>query len=112
MREPTAEQRASAELARVVFRDPHQRAKFDLMTKETASREPVRDDFTWLSPDARGAGDEFSRFESLTQRLASGSESMPGTPKNRADRADRVSLHGVDPREAIRALLHTRHRRD
>jgi hypothetical protein len=80
MPEPTAEQRASADLARAVFSDPGERAKFEAMARETANREPVSDDFAWLPPRLGG--------------LANGD--------------DRVSLPvDVDPRDVLRALLHT-----
>jgi hypothetical protein len=74
MSERTPEQQASATWARAVFSDPDLRAKFELMAKETASREPVRDDFAWLDPKAGEVTDEYSRFESLARRLIGGSK--------------------------------------
>lgn len=76
MPEQTPSQRASAELAAAAFRNPALRAKFELMIKEMATRDPVRDDFSWLDPAVQNA-------------------------------AERVSLHPVDPEDALRALLAT-----
>jgi len=44
----TVEQRASRELADVVFANPELRARFEMIAKDTATREPVPDDFLWL----------------------------------------------------------------
>lgn len=93
MSEPTVEQQASADLARTVFADPELRAKFELMAKDADSRDPVLDDFAWLSKD------EFSRLELATRRL------IGSAIQSRDD--DRTSLHGIDPTDALRALLRT-----
>lgn len=69
MRKPSPTQEASAELAGAVFDDPELRAHFELMVKDTATREPVRDDFKWLDPKAQQ--DEYKRFEAFTRRLLS-----------------------------------------
>ena len=74
-------QRASQELAEAVFADPDLRARFEVMVKETANRDPVPDDFSWLSRDAQPP-QEFSRFKALTQKLFK-------VPKEEADRIHR-----------------------
>lgn len=49
MDDPTPAQEASAELAEAVFGNPDLLARFELMIKETAAREPKPDDFSkWL----------------------------------------------------------------
>lgn len=88
----TPEQRASAELARAAFSDPETRAKLEAMASEMADRDAVPDDFDWLPAD------EFTRIRSLAGRIIT-------SPIEK--RADGVSLHGVDPEDAIRAMLHT-----
>jgi hypothetical protein len=44
----TPSQKASGELAEAVFSDPDLRERLEMMAKETATREPVPDDFAWL----------------------------------------------------------------
>jgi hypothetical protein len=67
MTDETPTQRASRELAEAAFSDPELRQRFELMTKETANREPVPDDFAWLPQHVEQS--EFSRFKALTQKL-------------------------------------------
>lgn len=50
MDEPTPAQEASRDLAEAVFANPELRERFRMMVKETATREPIPDDFAWLSP--------------------------------------------------------------
>ena len=45
----TPAQESSRELAEAVFADPELREQFETMASETATREPIPDDFTWLS---------------------------------------------------------------
>jgi hypothetical protein len=68
--EQTASQRHSAELAAAAFANPELRDRFVLMAKESEARVPVRDDFAWLSPDAKPQTG-FERFESFARRLIS-----------------------------------------
>ncbi len=70
MTERTPTQEASARMASAVFSDPELRAHFELLMKDTATREPVRDNFEWLDPKA-DQRDEYSRFESFTKKLLS-----------------------------------------
>lgn len=65
----TPEQRASRELAEAAFADPETRERFKIMIKDTSARDLTRDDFSWLSSEARPQRQEFSRFRSLTQML-------------------------------------------
>jgi hypothetical protein len=51
MDELTPTQRASRVLAEAVFANPELRERFEMMANETATREPIPDDFTWLSRD-------------------------------------------------------------
>jgi hypothetical protein len=74
-------QKASHELVQVVLADPAERVRFELMVRETAKRDPVPDDFVWLSPDARPEP-PFSRFKALAQKLLS-------VPKREADEVHR-----------------------
>lgn len=55
--------------ADATFDDPELCTRFEVMARETGKRKPVRDDFSWLSPEA--ASVEHSRFEDLTRRLLS-----------------------------------------
>lgn len=66
MAEPSPTQKASRELAEAVFANPELHERFEAMAEETATREPVPDDFAWLSRDEPP---EFSRFKALTGRL-------------------------------------------
>ena len=50
--ELTSTQRASREMAEAVFSNPDLRARFELMAEESANREPIPDDFAWLSEEA------------------------------------------------------------
>ena len=68
MADRTRTQRASQEMAEAVFADSELTEEFKVMAKETETRDPVPDDFSWLSQDARPA-EEFSRFKALTQEL-------------------------------------------
>jgi hypothetical protein len=68
MGEQTPTQKASAEMAASIVADPELRERFQLMAKETATRDPKPDDFAWLSQDAAPSA-EFSRFKALTQKL-------------------------------------------
>lgn len=63
----TPTQDASQRMADAVFADPTLRARFELMAKETANREPVPDDFAWLSPVAEP--DAYSKYEDLAPKL-------------------------------------------
>lgn len=69
MAEPTPTQQASRELAEAVFANPELAERFRMMAEETATREPVPDDFAWLSRDEP---QEFSRFKALTGKLLRG----------------------------------------
>ena len=68
-------------MADAVFADPELRERFEMMAKQTATREPVPDDFSWLSRDAQPP-QEVSRFKGLTQKLL-------GVPKKEADEVHR-----------------------
>lgn len=78
MSDLTPTQRASGEMWARVMSDPATRAKFERMRGETAGRQPVPDDFGWLSPALSPAAGH-----------------------------DRVSLHPLDPKEALRSMLAT-----
>ena len=64
-------------MADAVFADPELRERFVVMAKESAAREFVPDDFSWLNPAAKPHRQEFSRFKALTQKLL-------GVPKGEA----------------------------
>jgi uncharacterized protein (DUF1786 family) len=67
MAEPTPTQEASRKFAEAVFANPELAERFEMMAKETATREPIPDDFSWLSRDAEPQ--QFSRFKTLTRKL-------------------------------------------
>jgi hypothetical protein len=56
-------------MAEAVFADPELRDRFERMAKDIANREPVRDDFAWLSRDHQSEVSEFSRFRAFAQKL-------------------------------------------
>jgi mannitol-1-phosphate/altronate dehydrogenase len=68
MKRPSPTQQASAQTADAIFADPALRDRFERMAKDTANREPVRDDFAWLSRIQKPES-QFSRFRSLAQKL-------------------------------------------
>ena len=53
MADQTRTQRESQEFAQAVFADPAVRDDFEQMARDTASREPVPDDFAWLNKAER-----------------------------------------------------------
>jgi hypothetical protein len=69
MPDSIAEQKASQEWAEAAFAKPELRARFEKMVRDTAEREPVRDDFAWLAPQQEASADEYSHFESLARKL-------------------------------------------
>lgn len=51
MNEETPSQEESRMLAEAVFANPELRERFEAMARETSTRQPVADDFDWLSPE-------------------------------------------------------------
>jgi len=80
----TSTQRASRKLADALFADPELRGRFEMIAKETVTREPVPDDFGWLSQSTVPSS-EFSGFKALTRKLL-------GAPKPASD-ADQAKDH-------------------
>jgi hypothetical protein len=87
MGEQSPTQRASAEMAEAVFANPDLRHRFKIMAKETATRDPVPDDFAWLSrgaapsvsPTALDKQSSLDHLGELVRRIAS-------VPKGEIDR--------------------------
>lgn len=66
--EQTPTQEASRQMAEAVFADPALRERFERMAKEAEEREPVPDDFAWLSGDERDEVVPIRRDQDFSQR--------------------------------------------